>query len=278
MEHNGLLFHYTTPAGLIGIIESNSLWATDAYYLNDVAELSGGVRRAREQLSQMRDAAASTTRARIDHILHAIRDIGTPKTMSVFVASLSARHDLLSQWRAYCRGGGFAIGFPADQLEKAASNQRFVLRQCIYADTDHDAEIRRVIDQTLADWLKAPPLPLESDNRRHEVPLHFAWELIRTSSCLKDDSFSEEREWRVVLHPGGHYDPETRFFRAQGGLVVPYTKLILPDSTDFWGKTHIVVGPCRNMEASKASAYDLVRRHKGHAIALSTSRTPYREF
>jgi hypothetical protein len=33
------LYHYTTPAGLLGIIENNKLWATHINYLNDATEL-----------------------------------------------------------------------------------------------------------------------------------------------------------------------------------------------------------------------------------------------
>ena len=33
------LFHYTTQAGLLGIIDSRSLWFTDIFYLNDSTEM-----------------------------------------------------------------------------------------------------------------------------------------------------------------------------------------------------------------------------------------------
>src|SRR5678816_1780308 len=33
------LYHYTTPAGLLGIVENNKLWATHINYLNDATEL-----------------------------------------------------------------------------------------------------------------------------------------------------------------------------------------------------------------------------------------------
>src|ERR1019366_1397698 len=32
------LFHYTTAAGLLGILRSSSLWATDLHFLNDAQE------------------------------------------------------------------------------------------------------------------------------------------------------------------------------------------------------------------------------------------------
>ena len=34
-----IIYHYTSPEGILGIIESNSLWATDINYLNDSSEL-----------------------------------------------------------------------------------------------------------------------------------------------------------------------------------------------------------------------------------------------
>jgi hypothetical protein len=35
------LFHYTTAAGLSGILESNSLWATHSSFVNDAEEILG---------------------------------------------------------------------------------------------------------------------------------------------------------------------------------------------------------------------------------------------
>lgn len=34
-----LLYHYTTLTGLLGIVGSNKLWASDIRYMNDSAEL-----------------------------------------------------------------------------------------------------------------------------------------------------------------------------------------------------------------------------------------------
>ena len=40
----GQLFHYTTVAGLQGIIENNCLHASAAYFLNDSSEIEYGIR------------------------------------------------------------------------------------------------------------------------------------------------------------------------------------------------------------------------------------------
>ena len=39
-ETEKILYHYTSLEGLLGIIESKSIWATNVLYLNDASELN----------------------------------------------------------------------------------------------------------------------------------------------------------------------------------------------------------------------------------------------
>ena len=39
-KHNHIIYHYTSPIGLVGIIEKKCMWATDLRYLNDASEFS----------------------------------------------------------------------------------------------------------------------------------------------------------------------------------------------------------------------------------------------
>jgi hypothetical protein len=39
----GLLYHYTTQAGLLGVLESKSIWATHMLHLNDSSEVRLGI-------------------------------------------------------------------------------------------------------------------------------------------------------------------------------------------------------------------------------------------
>ncbi len=41
-EFVGPVFHYTTPTGLLNILERKELWATEAAGMNDVAEVRQG--------------------------------------------------------------------------------------------------------------------------------------------------------------------------------------------------------------------------------------------
>lgn len=49
-EPPGVLYHYTTVAGFLGILESGSFRATDARFLNDSSELEFGIRYIKEEV------------------------------------------------------------------------------------------------------------------------------------------------------------------------------------------------------------------------------------
>src|ERR1700761_4020278 len=94
-----VLWHYTNAAGFLGIFRSGKLWATNTDYLNDASE----IRHAKKLVLR----AVYNGRSRVvDHNEHEMLDllcdcIGSDTTRPVFVASLSAEKNELSQWRAY---------------------------------------------------------------------------------------------------------------------------------------------------------------------------------
>lgn len=49
------IYHYTDLNGLKGIIESNSLWATNFRFLNDAAELDHGTEAFENAMSYLTD-------------------------------------------------------------------------------------------------------------------------------------------------------------------------------------------------------------------------------
>jgi hypothetical protein len=273
------LYQYTTPEGLIGIVTTNTLWATSVFYLNDSRELIGGIEIAHNYLRNIKDGSFSQQQTdRVEWLLNDIRDFGKAfHTKPTFVASLTTQKDQLSQWRAYCRGGGFAIGFPADQLRECVQSQHCDLHQCIYQNDQQRELMTLTVESIARHWIENSQLPVNEDNDRFKISGQLAWELLRTASRIKDDSFAEERESRIITQPERPYHADALHFRSRNGLVVPYINIQLPDDISFWGKVHVVVGPTPHPTESQASVYDLVRRYRGNAIGIEISRTPYRE-
>lgn len=50
----GVLYHYTSVTGLQGILQSNRLWATAAYFMNDSSEIEYGCQLVRQALLEWR--------------------------------------------------------------------------------------------------------------------------------------------------------------------------------------------------------------------------------
>lgn len=140
------LMHYTTAAGLRGIISSGCLWATDAACLNDASEIKHffDVRLANVIGSTVRERAIELARSpetfsrmaeeggvdhlvatQIDGLVQSIKsvtmDMNRPFVLSMCGAEPTrvAQSGLLSQWRGYGDDGGFAIVFDTRALEDA---------------------------------------------------------------------------------------------------------------------------------------------------------------
>jgi len=107
------LFHYTTQAGLCGIIESKSLWFTDIFYLNDATELEytfNLVQDVIEIKSRNMDVRGLMAGSDSSQIIHFINESAQyrfiAESVGFYVFSFSKKPDDLSQWRAYSDDGG----------------------------------------------------------------------------------------------------------------------------------------------------------------------------
>jgi hypothetical protein len=133
------LFHYTTAAGLHGIISSNTIWSTAYHCSNDGSELmhSTGV------ISDMVNAELREPKYASDARLNLINNKGQPGQLAQLGATLEkqifkiftsnyelfitsfCKHNkaqsvdgLLSQWRGYGPDGGYAIAFDIRKLRQ----------------------------------------------------------------------------------------------------------------------------------------------------------------
>lgn len=105
------LYHYTTISGFMGILDSGSLWATDARYMNDSSELKFGIQYMKEEtLARAKDPW-------MHYLLESVFSDAMHEGRRLATASYCADGDLLSQWRAYSGHAGYSIGL--DSVECA---------------------------------------------------------------------------------------------------------------------------------------------------------------
>lgn len=103
------VFHYTSAGGLMGILQSDTAWATEASGLNDVAEVVEGRRKVADFINQL---PAGELRDELTSAQNYVSDANGPGPSDVFVLSASLQEDDANQWRLYAdHGRGFCIEF-----------------------------------------------------------------------------------------------------------------------------------------------------------------------
>ncbi len=123
-----ILYHYTTAHGLRCIVESKSIWASDFRFLNDASEFQHGRSIFEKIFREMHQTLPSAAAKRIDDGLGEMAD----PQFHVLVASFCTCSDLLSQWRGYNGGEGYALGIDAGWLSRNALEQGFTLERLEY--------------------------------------------------------------------------------------------------------------------------------------------------
>jgi hypothetical protein len=158
-DKHDVVFHYTTAAGVEGILESQTLHATHYKYTNDASEMycitpklcslaAPGVRKVYEKLAADRDK-----RKRIEenggiekHVTHdtnalvkalykvTFGETGQHKFFEPYVVSFCAhnteyerQNGLLSQWRGYGRDSGYALVFETSALEGLMAQEALLI-------------------------------------------------------------------------------------------------------------------------------------------------------
>ncbi|MEX0827841.1 MAG: DUF2971 domain-containing protein, partial [Haliea sp.] len=113
-----IIYHYTSDAGLRGILESGTLWLTDIFNLNDPSELSHGLSHAVKILDSMAASGPLESKLFTEQLGAFVTQGGVQAAAHFFVCSFSADGDDLGQWRAYADNGcGYVLGFDARCLE-----------------------------------------------------------------------------------------------------------------------------------------------------------------
>ncbi|PDS41137.1 hypothetical protein CO668_30810 [Rhizobium anhuiense] len=264
-------YHYTDAAGLLGIIESGTLWATDVRHLNDPSEGTFFVDRILQLMQQ--EAGGSLVK---QQIVEAIRKaIASPRqAQSTFSVSFCADGDLLSQWRGYGSfGKGYAIGF---QLSMAAPHPQIAQ----FFDIIYGARDLTAVAQDLLDIFTTATAEWEDD-----LVDDWASTIQFLANCFKDSSYREECESRIVATRGKGVPPlpyqEAIRYRARGGDIIPYIPISFDLPTPDLKKSalpirSIVVGPGVDFERNRSALLDLLNSKGYPGVMILPSTIPFR--
>lgn len=270
------LYHYTSLSGVLGIIGSRTLWASDIRYMNDSAELR-----------HTADLVGREVAARINgghsrpHLLTCFLDWVENRITNghiLFGASFRANGNLLSQWRGYSAiGKGASLGFNPETVSRCAQMQEFRMGRCIYDRQTQQGLIAQVLDA-----VEVLASDIEDGVERevyHQLFEHLESDLLRLAAILKHPSFEEEQEWRLVSPVISDYRQAAVSFREGRSMLVPYMRFALvAEEHEAVALDHVFLGPTPNISLSMNSMKMCLAKHSIRpARGIEYCQIPYRQ-
>jgi DUF2971 family protein len=284
-DRHKLIYHYTNSDGLLGIISSNRLWASDSAFLNDPSE---GTLLPELVLNSIRRKPGGLSAIESEILTYFEEGLKKhPKPPRSFTISFCDDGDLLGQWRGYGSfGSGYAVGFAAEKFD--------VIQLGHLIDVQYDFKsIPEMAIDLLSIFVDAQPKWGILMNRFGEEA---ALLLRYLSLSYKSPAFREERETRILTEPNNKSGHPFEFmaplkFRTRGADIVPYISLapivIHEAEGSFRLPTHdepppplpvrrIVTGPGINYSKNKASIERLLITHGYEGVEIVPSSIPFR--
>ncbi|CAG9209001.1 DUF2971 domain-containing protein [Burkholderia vietnamiensis] len=282
------LYHYSTQEGLLGIVQKEQIWATHTQHLNDRREYVHALDLVRNEIRSKRKQVSDEEIIRaLDEMCDAVEpDV---QSINVCVASFTEQGDSLSQWRAYGgSNGGFAIGFYGEFLKTKAKDESAFLVPCIYDPARQQEVVTKFVNAVL-DEVMAYRNIKESDDEGEFFFWRHGGNLRAYLNCLapvmKDYSFSDEREWRIITRPL-MCSLEGFDYRPGKSSVIPFFRFPLAKTSEQAGEPNIrevVIGPTLNPTLSASSVGSLLASKRlmseftpGGPVRVRESTIPYR--
>ena len=251
-EEHPELVHYTNATGLMGIVQSQNLWATHYAHLNDAEEIRHflvrrlpGILRSDivEYMKEDQELHSIINReGGVDQSVKKFLDPIISKLLSEqsgeeplaepYIASFCAlskndqvnKHGLLSQWRGYGRDGGYAIVFNTASLGKLLneSGKRWknggnLFGGDVIYSSDSDEKFSDEFKENL-DVIIGFFQDVLKNNRdsKHVEKIYMA--LMDCACRYKHWGFKEENEVRFIAMPNNK--EVCSFARSDGSIVV----------------------------------------------------------
>jgi hypothetical protein len=271
------LWHYTDTAGATGIIREGVLRFGDAAFLNDrterwygrnlVAEvLAGEAPIAWEMFGRHRPSIGTILRVAADFAREA------PLSSTLFLCSFSETPQSISQWQRYAADGhGYCLGFDAKALSRSGSG---ALVKMAYRRSRQIDIISRQIAKLVRAYLEGAfslRSGLSTGERTAAAAMRIVLELEPVTLELKNPTFEDEKEWRLIREFGIADAELSLEFAIRGAYPKPF--LPISFGTDAVATPlplrQVVCGPRLDEELAIPAMQQLLRA-SGYPHALVT--------
>jgi len=254
-----LVYHYTSGEGVHGIINTEkvpNIRFTDIDFLNDSQELVHGKERILTQLKTVQNSFKQP----MGLVRKLEAELETAmKNHSFYTASFCNKGDKLRQWLAYCPNGGYSIGFDKAQLIDHFKSFGHKLSE--------DSSVAASIEYDRVALAGKALHIMRSKSREKEDYLS----ILRDSLFYKDDNFSDEEEFRVLLPDCRTNEPLIEGWHVKNNIIIPYINEPLPISM----VKEIYISPMHDQALAQKSL-EKIKKARGYNFEITLSEISLR--
>lgn len=304
------VYHYTSPSGLLGIVdnEENSknakLWFTRWDSLNDKNErydIQEVLKEYKELKGdsipkEFQDAIQKLIDTDVDEwelppILWHHYDMNHLKCMNfsdpnpdnIYICSFSTDGDSLPMWKCYSKSShyeGYALGIDVAKWEervKELNGCALDIRRVIYDEKDKIKKIDEIVSECEKDLKNESIQKILSTILGTEyIERNLSLRIARLQLVFKDKHFSYENEVRVILRIPKDKDISNELptkYRQGYGYTIPYVEIPVPKEAI----TSVRVGPLFDKELAKKNVnVKEMLESRGCSCKVHTSEVPIR--
>lgn len=242
--------------------------ATNSRYLNDASEVRFALDLIRKELRKRRKSVNVLSKEGIFY-KNLTNRIGYVDEIQIFVLSFSQNGNTLSQWRAYCRDGGYSLGFNYTDL-KTYPAPSFLLYRCIYNKQEQIELFNSILDEFVQGISTLSVKEIQAKVTSCLI------RLLIVAPLLKDSSFSEEEEWRLISS-WKKGDNKIIEYRKKRNMLVPFYPCPLQYKGGTINIEEIIVGPHPNQKLALDSVWNFLLKAQVGIKCKDLSKIPYRE-
>lgn len=253
-----IVWHYTDGPGLLGILQSSKLYATQVASLSDAKETryaSELYTDAVKQLVSERTAEPDVVRFLNSLLQFSKESEGSHLTSKFFVTCFSGEQDDLTQWDRYGNKNGYAIGFLARGLEREATSKLF---RVVYDVEKHKSAAKELAEATARFYLEGLNDERRKDPEQWTKDFLTVWDewVYKLAPLAKAPGWKAENEYRIVHELKLSEFPLVRF-AARSTMIARFIPLDTPSwvprRSPLLPIAKIFVGPGNNYAVSKVS-------------------------
>lgn len=287
------LYHYTNTDSVIGIIQSNNLWATGFKSLNDATELVHGADLLGNELYRYGEQHGGDILVLLNNLSNYYRDHGETyrEFFETYIISFSEDTDVLSQWRAYsdqAKGCCVEFDFTDSRLFTIVSEDTpwaLEVLPVIYDETLQRTLIQSGIKRLL-DYLDSTEWTVQKVVNASETEQSVILGLLIHTfepfvTAFKHTGFSEEKEWRGITSCASDLTEKKKKERDTDSGTSSYLEcmFIQGDEENLWQRellpiTAIKYGPLAEELARKVIEIQLELSNYNNQVKHSKSEIP----